>query len=78
MRLFSPGWPSTVQYNITTHNPSGLFQVKLSGQKAARGQENLVTRMHSAKRDLSCYITMQSHCLQSMPGEAVRAWAGRA
>ena len=70
-------------HNITTHNLQGFFQVKLMytyRTKVACGQVGTSWRAYavSATSALSCYITVQSQCLQNMGPEGVRAWGERA
>ena len=88
MRFFSPGWCSSRSglHNVTPHNhtqPSGLFQGELIytyRTKVAPGQASTSWRAYavSAISALSCYITVQSHCLQIMGPENIRSWGERA
>ena len=88
MRFFSPGWCSSRSslHNVTPHNhtqPSGLFQGELIytyRTKVAPGQVSTSWRAYavSAISALSCYITVQSHCLQIMGPENIRSWGERA
>ena len=63
-------------HNITAHNSSGLFQVKLVftyRTNIASGQVPCDTHVH-CRSDLSCYTALQSHCLWHVGREGVRVW----